>query len=38
MVLSVVFGYVFFKERHVRPRLAGSSLMAAGVALLSFSA
>jgi drug/metabolite transporter (DMT)-like permease len=37
MVLSVVFGYVFFKERHVRPRLAGSSLMAAGVALLSFS-
>lgn len=36
MVLSVVFGYVFFKERHLRPRLAGASLMAIGVAVLSF--
>lgn len=36
MVLSVVFGYFFFKEKHLRARLAGAVLMTLGVALLSF--
>jgi drug/metabolite transporter (DMT)-like permease len=36
MVLSVVFGYFFFREKHLRARLAGSVLMTLGVALLSF--
>jgi len=35
MVLSVVFGYVFFKERHLRARLTGAVLMTAGVFVLS---
>jgi drug/metabolite transporter (DMT)-like permease len=35
MVLSVVFGYFFFKEKHLRARLAGAFLMTAGVAVLS---
>lgn len=36
MVLSVVFGYFFFREKHLRARLAGAALMTLGVALLSF--
>ena len=35
MVLSVVFGYFFFKEKHLRARLTGAMLMMAGVAVLS---
>ncbi|MFH1690609.1 MAG: DMT family transporter [Candidatus Eisenbacteria bacterium] len=35
MVLSVVFGYFFFKERHPRARLTGALLMTAGVIVLS---
>jgi drug/metabolite transporter (DMT)-like permease len=34
-VLSVVLGYLFFKERHLRARLAGASLMTLGVILIS---
>jgi len=35
MVLSVVLGYLFFKERHLRNRFAGAALMTLGVVLLS---
>ncbi len=35
MVLAVVFGYLFFKEKHLRARLTGAVLMAAGVAVLA---
>ncbi len=35
MVLAVVFGYLFFKERHLRARLTGAMLMATGVVVLS---
>jgi drug/metabolite transporter (DMT)-like permease len=35
MVLSVVFGYLFFKEKHLRARLTGAVLMTAGVIALS---
>ena len=35
MVLSVVLGYFFFKERHLRNRFAGAALMTLGVVLLS---
>lgn len=35
MVLSVVFGYFFFKEKHLRARLTGAMLMMAGVAVLA---
>jgi drug/metabolite transporter (DMT)-like permease len=35
MVLSVVFGYFFFKEKHLRARLTGAVLMTAGVIVLS---
>jgi drug/metabolite transporter (DMT)-like permease len=35
MVIAVLLGYVFFKERHVATRLLGASLMMAGVAVLS---
>lgn len=35
MVLSVVFGYLFFKEKHLRARLTGSTLMALGVVMLA---
>jgi drug/metabolite transporter (DMT)-like permease len=35
MVLSVILGYFFFKERHLRARIAGAVLMALGVILLS---
>lgn len=35
MILSVVLGYFFFKERHLRPRLTGAILMTLGVFLLS---
>jgi drug/metabolite transporter (DMT)-like permease len=35
MVLAVVFGHFFFKEKHLRERLAGALLMTAGVILLS---
>ena len=35
MVLSVVFGYFFFKEKHLRARLTGAMLMTAGVMVLS---
>lgn len=34
-VLSVVLGYFFFKEKHLRTRLAGASLMTLGVVLIS---
>ena len=34
-VLSVVLGYFFFKEKHLRARLAGASLMTLGVVLIS---
>ena len=36
MVLSVVFGGLFFKEKHLRARIAGAVLMTLGVAVLSF--
>ncbi|MCK4410257.1 MAG: EamA family transporter, partial [Candidatus Eisenbacteria sp.] len=35
MVLSVVFGYLFFKEKHLRARLTGAMLMMTGVLVLS---
>jgi len=35
MVLSVVLGCIFFKEKHLRVRFAGAALMALGVAVLS---
>ncbi len=35
IVVSVVFGYVFFKEKHLRARLAGAFLMTVGAVLLS---
>ncbi len=35
MVLSVVFGYFFFKEKHLRARLTGAMLMMTGVVVLS---
>ncbi|MCK4510902.1 EamA family transporter [bacterium] len=35
MVLSVVFGYLFFKERHLRARLTGAMLMTMGVVVLA---
>lgn len=35
MVLAVVFGHLFFREKHLRERLAGALLMTAGVILLS---
>jgi len=35
MILSVVFGYFFFKEKHLRARLTGAMLMMAGVVVLS---
>ena len=35
MILSVVFGYLFFKEKHLRARLTGAMLMTAGVIVLS---
>ncbi len=35
MVLSVVFGYWFFKEKHLRARLTGAALMTLGVVVLS---
>jgi drug/metabolite transporter (DMT)-like permease len=35
MVLSVVFGYLFFKERHLRARLTGAALMTVGVVVLA---
>jgi uncharacterized membrane protein len=35
MVLAVLFGHFFFKEKHLRERLAGALLMTAGVILLS---
>ena len=35
MVLAVVFGYFFFKEKHLRARLTGAALMTAGVVVLS---
>jgi drug/metabolite transporter (DMT)-like permease len=35
MILSVVLGYFFFKERHLRARLTGAVLMTIGVLLLS---
>ncbi len=35
MVLSVVFGYLFFKERHLRARLTGAMLMTVGVVVLA---
>lgn len=35
MVLAVVFGYLFFKEKHLRARLTGAMLMATGVVVLS---
>lgn len=35
MVLSVVLGYFFFKERKLRIRLVGAALMTAGVVTLS---
>jgi len=34
-VLSVLFGYAFFKEKHLQVRLAGAMLMMAGVIVLS---
>lgn len=34
-VLSVVLGYIFFKEKHLRARLAGALLMTLGVVLIS---
>ena len=35
MVLSVLFGYFFFKEKHLRARLTGALLMTVGVIVLS---
>ena len=35
MILSVVLGYFFFKERQLRARLSGAVLMTVGVVLLS---
>jgi uncharacterized membrane protein len=35
MILSVVLGYFFFKERDLRARMSGAALMTFGVALLS---
>ncbi len=35
LVVSVVLGYVFFREKHVRARMAGALLMMAGVVLIS---
>jgi len=35
MVVSVVLGYVFFRERHIATRLLGSALMVAGVLAIS---
>lgn len=34
-VIAVLFGYLFFKERHLRARLAGAILMVLGVVLIS---
>jgi hypothetical protein len=34
MLLSVLFGAVYFGERGLRQRLAGASCMAVGVALI----
>lgn len=34
-VVAVLFGYLFFKERHLRARLAGAILMTLGVILIS---
>lgn len=35
MLLSVLLGYLFFKEEHLRARLAGALLMTLGVVVLS---
>jgi drug/metabolite transporter (DMT)-like permease len=35
MILSVVLGHLFFKEEHLRARLAGAVLMTIGVVVLS---
>jgi drug/metabolite transporter (DMT)-like permease len=35
MVLSVLFGYLFFKEKHLRARLTGAALMTIGVVVLA---
>ncbi len=35
IVLSVILGYFFFKEKHLRARLAGALLMTLGVILIS---
>jgi drug/metabolite transporter (DMT)-like permease len=35
MVVSVLLGYLFFKERHLRTRFAGAALMTLGVVVLS---
>jgi len=34
-VLSVLFDHAFFKEKHLRARLAGAMLVMAGVIVLS---
>jgi drug/metabolite transporter (DMT)-like permease len=34
LLLSVIFGFVFFQEKHLKERLFGSLLMVAGVALI----
>jgi drug/metabolite transporter (DMT)-like permease len=34
-VVAVLFGYFFFRERHMRARLAGAALMTVGVVLIS---
>ena len=35
MIVSVILGYLFFKEENLRARLAGALLMSSGVVLLS---
>jgi drug/metabolite transporter (DMT)-like permease len=34
LIIGVIYGYIFFKERHIRERLAGASLMLAGFVMI----
>ncbi|MGE4298356.1 MAG: EamA family transporter [Desulfovibrionaceae bacterium] len=36
-LIGVVYGHLFFGEKHVLPRLAGATLMAAGVAMIALA-
>jgi drug/metabolite transporter (DMT)-like permease len=34
LIIGVIYGYVFFKEKHIRERLAGASFMLAGCVMI----